>query len=56
MTDGEVSASIGVARFPGDAGSPEALLSAADRAMYVVKERRRGGAPQPLSPASAVAT
>jgi diguanylate cyclase (GGDEF)-like protein len=56
MTDGEVSASIGVARFPGDAGSPEALLSAADRAMYVAKERRRAGAPQPLSPAAAVAT
>jgi diguanylate cyclase (GGDEF)-like protein len=56
MTDGEVSASIGVARFPGDAGSPEALLSAADRAMYVVKERRRAGAPQPRSAAAAVVT
>lgn len=52
MSDGEVSASIGVARFPGDGGSPEALLSAADRAMYVVKESRRAHAPDAAAAAS----
>lgn len=36
-----LSASIGVATFPGDGREPKALLAAADRAMYVAKERGR---------------
>jgi len=38
--DGEVSASIGKARFPYDGSTVEALLVAADRAMYEIKEKR----------------
>lgn len=37
----KVTASIGVATFPGDAGSWESLLEAADRAMYLSKARGR---------------
>jgi diguanylate cyclase (GGDEF)-like protein len=44
LRDGDVSASIGLARYPGDGDSADALLSAADRAMYLVKERRRSTA------------
>jgi diguanylate cyclase (GGDEF)-like protein len=36
-----LSASIGVAAFPGDGREAKALLAAADRAMYVAKERGR---------------
>jgi len=55
MADGEISASIGLARFPGDGASPEALLGAADRAMYAVKEGRRDrAASAPPRPAGAV--
>lgn len=41
LPDGAVSASIGVAFYPDDAGNVDALLTAADHAMYAAKERRR---------------
>ncbi|MGE5271065.1 MAG: diguanylate cyclase domain-containing protein [Thiohalocapsa sp.] len=47
VADGEVTASIGVASYPGDGGDAERLLKAADQAMYAAKQRRRrprGGA------------
>ncbi len=37
-----IGLSIGAAVFPDDANSPEALLKAADRAMYLVKQTGRG--------------
>jgi diguanylate cyclase (GGDEF)-like protein len=40
LTDGAVTASIGAAWYPEDGDSVEALLAAADRAMYEVKQRR----------------
>jgi diguanylate cyclase (GGDEF)-like protein len=43
LTDGEVSASIGIACYPADGDTADALLNAADRAMYAVKEGRRTG-------------
>ena len=36
-----VSASFGVATFPDDATTPDTLLDAADRAMYLAKARGR---------------
>lgn len=36
-----VTASVGVAVFPGDGTTPEALLAAADRALYVAKQAGR---------------
>ena len=39
--DGAISVSIGVATFPGDAGSKEELLDKADWAMYVAKRAGR---------------
>jgi diguanylate cyclase (GGDEF)-like protein len=47
LEDGAISASIGVAWFPGDGEDAAELIAAADRAMYEVKEQRRaqrGGA------------
>lgn len=41
MSEGEVSASIGIACHPQHGGDPEGLLRAADQAMYSVKQRRR---------------
>jgi diguanylate cyclase (GGDEF)-like protein len=41
LEDGAISASIGVAWFPGDGEDAAALIAAADRAMYEVKEQRR---------------
>jgi diguanylate cyclase (GGDEF)-like protein/PAS domain S-box-containing protein len=38
-----VSASIGIANYPSDVDSLESLISAADQAMYVAKERGRNG-------------
>jgi diguanylate cyclase len=37
-----LTASVGLAGFPGDAGTPEALLKCADVAMYQAKRSRRG--------------
>ncbi|HSN92460.1 MAG TPA: sensor domain-containing diguanylate cyclase [Anaeromyxobacteraceae bacterium] len=39
----QVTASIGVATFPEDGDTPEAVLGAADAAMYRVKQRSRNG-------------
>jgi diguanylate cyclase (GGDEF)-like protein len=41
LEDGAISASIGVAWFPGDGEEAAELIAAADRAMYEVKESRR---------------
>jgi diguanylate cyclase (GGDEF)-like protein len=38
-----ITASLGVATFPDDAQTPEALIARADTAMYVVKQGRRDG-------------
>ncbi len=38
-----VTASVGIANYPSDVDSLEALISAADQAMYVAKERGRNG-------------
>lgn len=43
LSDGAVSASIGVARFPDNGADASELLSAADRAMYEAKTSRRTG-------------
>jgi len=40
-SDGAISVSIGVATFPGDAGSKAELLDKADWAMYVAKRAGR---------------
>ena len=37
----QIGASIGIALYPDDAGDSEALLAAADRAMYWAKQRGR---------------
>ena len=42
----QVGASIGVSRFPEDANTPQALLQAADTAMYAAKADRRAGSGQ----------
>jgi len=42
LKDGEVSASIGMASFPGDGDTADTLLGAADRAMYEIKQSRHG--------------
>ena len=47
-----VGASIGRARFPTEAQTAEALLRAADAAMFAVKRSGRGARPQPGSRAS----
>lgn len=39
---GAISASIGVARFPGDGNTPDELIQAADRAMYRAKSCGKG--------------
>ena len=41
--DAVISASIGIASFPGDAESAEQLMSAADMALYRAKQEGRGG-------------
>ena len=38
----QVDASLGVAMFPENGGTPEAILRAADIAMYIAKEQRSG--------------
>lgn len=38
-----ISASIGIARYPEDAGTADALLACADQAMYAAKEQGRNG-------------
>ena len=43
LADGDVSASIGLARHPSDGDSLDALLGVADHAMYVAKQSRRAG-------------
>jgi diguanylate cyclase (GGDEF)-like protein len=40
--DASISASIGIASFPGDADSAEQLMSAADMALYRAKQEGRG--------------
>lgn len=42
-----ITASFGVATFPEDGATPEALLGAADSAMYRVKEHARNGVAHP---------
>jgi len=42
-----ISASVGIARFPADGASADALLLAADRAMYAAKQASREGSPDP---------
>jgi diguanylate cyclase (GGDEF)-like protein len=39
----DVTASVGVAAFPDHAGEANALLRAADQAMYAVKRARKNG-------------
>jgi diguanylate cyclase (GGDEF)-like protein len=56
VADGAITASIGVAWFPGDGEDAAELIAAADRAMYEVKESRRAtriaaGAPTPMQAA-----
>jgi diguanylate cyclase (GGDEF)-like protein len=41
LVDGEVSASVGVAHFPGDGDDLDALLAAADRSMYELKQQKK---------------
>jgi diguanylate cyclase (GGDEF)-like protein len=41
--DVSLTASVGIATMPGGSGSPEALLAAADEAMYWIKERGKNG-------------
>lgn len=38
-----VSASVGIASYPADAGTPDKLVSCADQAMYAAKENGRNG-------------
>jgi diguanylate cyclase (GGDEF)-like protein len=48
-----ITASMGVATFPDDGQTPEALIARADAAMYLVKQGRRNGvlgAPPPALP------
>ena len=44
LEDGETSASIGKALYSEDGTSADALLAAADRAMYAVKKRQTAAA------------
>lgn len=53
LKDGAVSASIGAATFPVDGDTVEALLAAADRAMYEVKQHRKSRARQMALPQDA---
>jgi diguanylate cyclase (GGDEF)-like protein len=41
--EARVDASIGIAVYPNDADTPDALLRLADEAMYLVKKSGRGG-------------
>ncbi len=43
----QVTASIGIARYPEDGTTPEQLIHVADTAMFADKRRRRLGSPQP---------
>ena len=38
----QVEASLGIAIFPTDGGTPEAMLASADRAMYEAKKKKPG--------------
>lgn len=49
LADGDVSASIGLARFPEDGDTLDVLLGVADRAMATAKEHRRAEAALPAS-------
>jgi diguanylate cyclase (GGDEF)-like protein len=53
-----ITASLGVATFPDDAQTPEALIARADAAMYLVKQGRRDGvlAAAPVAPLPAART
>ncbi len=46
-----LTASVGVATLPDAAGSAEELVSAADRAMYAVKDSGKNGIQAAKSPA-----
>jgi diguanylate cyclase (GGDEF)-like protein len=45
LTEGAVTASIGRAFYPGDGDNADALLAAADRAMYRAKKNRSSAPP-----------
>jgi diguanylate cyclase (GGDEF)-like protein len=47
LEDGAVSASIGTAWFPDDGDAVDALLAAADRAMYAAKQTRKAARSPP---------
>jgi diguanylate cyclase (GGDEF)-like protein len=51
-----VTASLGVAVFPDSTAAPEALLRAADRALYEAKERGRNRVKMALSGTATVST
>jgi predicted signal transduction protein with EAL and GGDEF domain len=48
VADGAVSASIGTAWFPQDGDTVDALLGAADHAMYEAKQSRKAALPPRL--------
>jgi diguanylate cyclase (GGDEF)-like protein len=51
LADGDVSASMGISRYPEDGDTLDALLKVADQAMYTAKQHRRPG----LAPVAAIA-
>jgi len=55
LADGDLTVSIGLARFPEDGDTLDALLGVADRAMEAAKERRRREPPRPAQTAVATA-